>query len=75
MAFANLFDAPLDIVVLTLGRRDDVEERISDSAACRQDDSEPRIGILFEDPRHPFHAHRIGDTRAAEFMNSPPIHC
>ena len=74
VAAAQLFDALGQRPFLAFGGRDHIEQRIGDAAARGQHDAEPRMRILFENPRDALHAHRIGDAGAAEFMNAPPFH-
>ena len=70
----QLFDAFGQSRFLFLGRRDQVQQAIGDTAAGRKHHAEPGMRVLLQNAGHALHASRIGDTRAAEFMYAPALH-
>ena len=70
----QLLDGRRDIALGTLRQRHQIEQRIGDAAARRQDDGLARVRRRFDDVGNAPEAARVGDARAAELMYDPFIH-
>ena len=71
VARPKLLEPRLDRLVLPLGKSDQVEQRVGDAPAGRQHHGLAARGIRLDDRGDAPHADGIGDTRAAELVDSP----